>query len=76
MTKEPLDFNLYDQYEINPHNVAYKFTYTDITMTRAGELEDELSDKKFQIVHSEIKSSTEGKFNLYIIAIEPKPFTF
>lgn len=76
MTKEPLDFDLYKDYEIDPHNIAYVITYENLSMTRAGEIEDELLAKRYKIVNSELESQFEGKYKLVIIAVEPVTFTF
>lgn len=76
MTKEPLDFDRYKDYEIDPRNVAYVITYENLTMTRAGEIEDELTSKRFKIVNSELESQFEGKYRLVIIVVEPVSFTF
>lgn len=76
MTKEPLDFALYDQLEIDHMNSAFMFTYKDVDATRILAIEDDLVANNFKIIKVETTTENMGKFKLVIIAIEPKAFTF
>lgn len=76
MINEPLDFDEYEKYSIDPRNSAIKFTYFNISIERANEIEEELQDQMFKVVNIDLSSGNEGKFNLIVIALKPITFTF
>lgn len=76
MTKEPLDFALYKDLEIDQQNSAFVFTYKDVDASRILAIEDDLITNNFKIIKVETITENMGKFKLIIIAVEPKSFTF
>jgi hypothetical protein len=76
MTKQPLDFALYQELEIDQQNSAFVFTYTDVDASRILAIEDDLITNSYKIIKVETITENMGKFKLIIVAIEPKSFTF
>lgn len=76
MKSKPLAFEEYSQYQIDPRENAFTFSFDCESVLRANEIEEEFLDNGYQIVRIEIEQNSQGKVQLFFVAFLSKGFTF
>jgi len=67
ISKIPLDFSLYEEYEISQEYVAYTIEFLSINDKECEDLEYEYTSTGYKIFFSEIIRAPLGRFNLRMI---------
>lgn len=75
VSKVPLDFNLYEKFEIPQEYAAYKLEFSNVTEQECEDLEFDYSSKGYRVFFSEVNRAKEGLFNMILIVAKSE-FTF
>lgn len=75
LKKIPLDFELYQKYEVDQQYQAWVFEYVNVSQDRLDEIEFELQQQGNKIFHIETYRANNGLYNVKIITAK-MPYTF
>ena len=67
LTKTPLEFDKYQDYDIDQRYSAFVINITDIEEQQAEDFELEYTQKGYKVFNSSLERAHEGKFNLKLI---------
>ena len=68
--KEPLNFDLYDKYQIPQQYQAFVITVNDIEQDRLDDIEYDIQKQGHKIFHTEVQRSNNNLFDLTLIVAQ------